>query len=129
MFIGRENELKNLNNLYLLDSFQLVVVYGRRRVGKTMLISQFCKDKPSIFFVAEEYNDKLALESFSDKILSYFDMKEYISSFESWEKAFMFLAKQAKDKQLVVVLDEFPYMANANRTIPSLLQNLIDHHL
>lgn len=93
------------------------------------MLSEFCKDKPYIFFVAEEYNDKIALQNFSEKILEYFDMKDFITSFESWEKAFMFLAKQAREKQLVLVIDEFPYIANANKSIPSLIQNLIDHYL
>lgn len=128
MFIGREFELANLNKLYKKNEFQFVVMYGRRRVGKTTLISEFCKDKPTIFFVAEEYNDKMALQSFSDKILEYFDMKSFITTFETWEKAFMFLAKQAKDKQFIVVVDEFPYIVNANKTIPSMLQNIIDHY-
>ncbi|WP_341472012.1 AAA family ATPase [Fonticella tunisiensis] len=52
-----------------------------------------------------------------------------MSSFESWEKAFMYLGKHAKNERLVVVIDEFPYIVNSNKSIPSLLQNLIDHHL
>lgn len=129
MFVGRDYELNSLNKFYDEDKFQFVVIYGRRRVGKTTLIKEFCTDKPNIFYVAEEYNDKIALESFSDKILTHFNMKDFISNFESWEKAFMFLAKQAKDERLVVVLDEFPYIVNSNKSIPSLLQNLIDHYL
>jgi len=129
MFIGREYELETLNKLYNEDKFHFIVMYGRRRVGKTTLLTEFCKDKPSIFFVAEEYNDKIALESFSDKILSYFGLGGLVNRFESWEKAFLFLAQQAKDKRLVVVIDEFPYIVNSNKSIPSLLQNLIDHHL
>ncbi|ADQ08252.1 DUF234 DEXX-box ATPase [Caldicellulosiruptor hydrothermalis 108] len=129
MFVGRKYELETLNRLYNEDKFHFVVVYGRRRVGKTTLLTEFCKNKPSIFFVAEEYNDKISLESFSDKVLSYFNLGGLISQFESWEKAFIFLAQQAKDKRLVVVIDEFPYIVNANKSIPSLLQNLIDHHL
>lgn len=129
MFIGREYELNTLNKLYNEDRFHFIVMYGRRRVGKTTLLTEFCKDKPSIFFVAEEYNDKIALESFSDKILSYFGLNEMVSRFESWEKAFLFLGQQAKNERLVVVMDEFPYIVNSNKSIPSLLQNLIDHHL
>ncbi|ACM61714.1 hypothetical protein B0S90_0140 [Caldicellulosiruptor bescii] len=129
MFVGRKYELETLNRLYNEDKFHFVVVYGRRRVGKTTLLTEFCKNKPSIFFVAEEYNDKINLESFSDKVLSYFNLEGLVGRFESWEKAFIFLAQQAKDKRLIVVIDEFPYIANTNKSIPSLLQNLIDHHL
>ncbi|WKV07641.1 ATP-binding protein [Thermoanaerobacterium sp. CMT5567-10] len=129
MFIGREYELETLNSLYNEDRFHFIVMYGRRRVGKTTLLTEFCKDKPSIFFVAEEYNDKIALESFSDKILLYFGLNGIVGKFESWEKAFLFLGQQAKDERLVVVIDEFPYIVNSNKSIPSILQNLIDHHL
>lgn len=129
MFIGREYELGNLNKLYDRKEFQMVVLYGRRRVGKTTLISEFCKNKPTIFYVAEEHNDKMALQNFSEKILEYFHMKDFISTFESWEKAFLFIAKECRDKQLILVIDEFPYVANSNKTIPSLLQNMIDHNL
>lgn len=129
MFIGREYELSELNKLYNQDKFQFVVIYGRRRVGKTTLINEFCKDKPNIFFVAEEYNDKIALENFSDKILTYFDLKDYMRSFESYEKAFSFLGKQAEKKRLVVVIDEFPYIVSSNKSVPSILQNVIDHKL
>lgn len=129
MFIGRDYELNQLNKLYREDKFQFIVIYGRRRVGKTTLINEFCKDKPNIFFVAEEYNDKIALENFSDKILTFFNMKEYMGSFESWEKAFSFLGKQAEKERLIVVIDEFPYIVNANKSIPSIMQNVIDYKL
>ncbi|WP_242863927.1 ATP-binding protein [Clostridium tepidiprofundi] len=69
-FIGRKHELKVLEKLYLENTFQFVVMYGRRRIGKTRLLSEFCKNKNSILFVAEEYNDKIALEKFSKKFLN-----------------------------------------------------------
>ena len=62
MFIGREAELDELNVLYREDAFQLVVMYGRRRVGKTTLLNEFCKGKEAIFFPAEQSNDKLNLD-------------------------------------------------------------------
>ncbi|AGF59148.1 hypothetical protein B0P06_002518 [Clostridium saccharoperbutylacetonicum] len=129
MFIGREYEINALNKLYSKEEFQFIVMYGRRRVGKTTLLSEFCNNKPAIFFVAEEYNSSLSLRNFSKQILEYFKMTDYISTFESWEKAFMFLAKESEDKQLILVVDEFPYLVQSNNTLPSLLQNLIDHYL
>lgn len=129
MFIGREYEIDTLNKLYSKEEFHLVVMYGRRRVGKTTLLSEFCDNKPAIFFVAEEYNSSLSLRNFSKQILEYFKMTDYISTFESWEKAFMFLAKESEHKQIILVIDEFPYLVQSNNTLPSLLQNLIDHHL
>lgn len=128
-FVGREYELNVLEKLYNEDAFQFVVMYGRRRVGKTRLLSEFCKGKNAIFFVAEEYNDKMALEKFSRKILEYFHMDEWIQKFDSWEKAFLFLNQKAEKEPLILVIDEFPYIVSANPSIPSLMQNLIDHQL
>ena len=129
MFIGRESELKELNNLYNTDKFQFTVMYGRRRVGKTTLLSEFCMDKPAIFYVSEEHNDKRNLEKFSNSILEYFGMKGFIPDFTDWDMAFKYIGKMSENKRIVLVIDEFPYIAHANKSIPSILQNVIDHYL
>ena len=54
VFIGKEKELNDLNTLYRQDKFQLFVLYGRRRVGKTTLLNEFCKGKDAIFYSAEQ---------------------------------------------------------------------------
>jgi len=54
MFIGREQELGELNRLYKSERLEVAIMYGRRRVGKTELINYFCKGKKSIFFTAIE---------------------------------------------------------------------------
>lgn len=128
MFIDREKELGELNKLYEDDRFQFVVVYGRRRVGKTFLLLEFCKDKPCIFFTAKETSERDMLEGFSQSVFSFFGLKG-LTSFDSWEKAFQFLAGRARNERLVVVLDEFPYMVNSSKSLPSTLQKLIDHEL
>ena len=65
MFIGRERDLAALNRLYTSGKFEFAVIYGRRRVGKTALISEFIKDKKSIYFMGVESNEKQNLENFS----------------------------------------------------------------
>ena len=65
IFIGREKELADLNELYSQDRFQLFVLYGRRRVGNTTLLNEFCRNKDTIFYSAEQSNDKLNFEKFS----------------------------------------------------------------
>lgn len=129
MFFNRKKELTSLNDLFLKQGFQFLVMYGRRRIGKTSLLKEFSKNKNSIFFVAEEYNDKLALEKFSNQILEHFKMNDYIDSFTNWEKAFKFIGERALKNRLVLIIDEFPYIANSNKSIISLLQNLIDNFL
>lgn len=127
MFIARENEIGELNRLYNKNRFEMVVIYGRRRVGKTSLINEFCKNKESIFYVAIEQNDKLALDSFSEKVLEFFPAaRTYIDSFTTWEKAFEYIADEAKDKRVILAIDEYPYMANANASLSSVLQKIID---
>ena len=69
MFIGREQELNTLNKLYRSDRFEFAVIYGRRRVGKTALISEFARDKDTIFFTGVETNAKQNLDNFSRCIM------------------------------------------------------------
>ena len=71
MFIGREREIDSLNRLYMSGRFEFVVIYGRRRVGKTALINHFIRDKKAIYFMGVESNDKQNLENFSKNILEY----------------------------------------------------------
>ncbi|MCL1794828.1 MAG: ATP-binding protein [Oscillospiraceae bacterium] len=128
MFVGREKELAALNNLYDEDIFQMVVMYGRRRIGKTTLISEFISDKPAIFFTAQEVNDALNLSRFSQKIYNFFDVPESAGAFPDWNDAFEFLAKKAKGRRFVLAFDEFPYAAAANRSLKSVLQTATDHY-
>ena len=62
-FYCREEELRKLNKRYASDKFECIVIYGRRRVGKTALINEFCKDKPTIFFSALNTTGKENLEA------------------------------------------------------------------
>lgn len=71
MFIGRESELQYLNDAYRSDKAEFIVLYGRRRVGKTELLNEFCKDKTAIFYTCREYTDVKQLQSFTDKVHSY----------------------------------------------------------
>jgi AAA+ ATPase superfamily predicted ATPase len=127
MFIGRKKELSVLNKEYSHDSFRFVVLYGRRRVGKTSLISKFLEGKKAIFYIATEQNDKLALENFSGKVLDVFpSAKSMIDTFPTWEKAFTYIAKEAKGERVILAMDEYPYLANSNSALSSILQKLID---
>lgn len=129
MFIGRDNELVELQEAYESEKFQCVVVYGRRRIGKTFLISHFIKDKPAVFFTAQEANDNINLSMFTQKVLSFFGMADKGIEFKSWDYAFEFIAEKAQKQQFVLAFDEFPYACDANKGLRSILQNAIDHKL
>ena len=125
-FVGRERELKKLNELYATDNFQMAVIYGRRRVGKTTLINQFCKDKPTIFCVGIESTAKNNLENFS-KVVWKWKGLENMPPFLSFEDLFSHVATLANEQRLILVIDEYPYLAKADSSISSIMQMYIDH--
>lgn len=131
MFIGREMELKFLSDKYRESGGQLIVWYGRRRVGKTETLREFCKGKPHFFFSCTQTTDRVQLRNFSDRILKEnIPAKNYITEFADWEKAFRaILDLPYGSAKKLVVIDEFPYMCRGNRSIPSVLQNLWDGEL
>lgn len=128
VFIGREKELAELNDLYVQDKFQLFVLYGRRRVGKTTLLNEFCKGKDTIFYSAEQSNNKLNLEKFSRLVFSFYG-EENLEPFSSWGNALSYIDEKQKDKRLILVIDEFPYLVRKNKALLSEMQHLIDHKL
>ncbi len=128
MFIGREKELAELEAMYRTDRFQLFVLYGRRRVGKTTLLNEFCRDKASIFYSAEQSNQKLNLNKFSSIVFQHYG-ENTLEPFSSWENALSYIDNRQKDERVVVVIDEFPYLVRKNKALLSELQHLIDHKL
>lgn len=128
MFIGREKELEEFNKLYNDDKFQLFVLYGRRRVGKTTLLKEFCKSKKAIFYSAEQSNEKINLEKFSELVFNFYN-ETTLEPFSSWENALKYINDRQSKERLILVFDEFPYLANHNKAILSVFQHLIDHTL
>ena len=106
----------------------MVVLYGRRRVGKTTLAFEFAAGKPTLAFTAKVQSDALNLADFSRTIYAHFDMPQ-AGTFLSWDDALAFLARQAGEEHLVFIFDEFPYAAVRNPGLVSALQIAIDHYL
>ena len=131
MFIGREAELQFLQNKYEEKKGQLIVLYGRRRVGKTETLKEFCKGKPHVFYSCTQSTDKVQLAKFSKQMFKEnIPAKKYISEFTDWESAFKaVLDLPYGDQKKMLIIDEFPYMCKGNKSIPSILQNLWDTEL
>ena len=129
MIVGREEELDSLERLYRKKGFQMVVLYGRRRVGKTTLLDEFSKGKPALYFTAQVQSSAMNLRSFSQAIYRFFDLPVSTGSFATWSDAFSFIANSSKnmDNPLLFVFDEFPYAAESEPSLPSALQIAIDH--
>lgn len=123
--IGRQNELGVLNNLYHSDRFEYLVMYGRRRVGKTTLLQEFAKGKEAVFFPAREKNDALNLHDFSQLVQIKYD-GVFIASFEGWKDAFEYIDRKTT-KRTLIIIDEFPFIAEENPSVKSILQHAIDH--
>ena len=103
MFVGREKELAFLESRYTAENGQLIVLYGRRRVGKTETLKEFCKNKPHVFFACRECTDKLQLRTFSEKMLKEdIPARRYISQFENWEQAFRSVTSFARRKTISI---------------------------
>lgn len=129
MFVGRNEELETLESLYSKGGFQMVVIYGRRRIGKTALITQFAKDKRALYFTALEQSDKNNLRDFTSAIQNFFNVSQSSWTFDSWKAAFDYLAERAKEEPFVLLFDEFPYAAQRNEALASMLQIAIDRQL
>lgn len=128
MFLGRNQELNSLKKMYSRNSFQMAVVYGRRRIGKTSLLNEFIKNKNALYLPAEEVNDSLNLQKFS-RILG---EKMGIPNFptvDDWNHFFNLIKTQFGNQHLVLVIDEYPYAASANKSLNSILQHIIDYEL
>ncbi|MCL2747085.1 MAG: ATP-binding protein [Oscillospiraceae bacterium] len=131
MFIGREQELNFFEDKYNAPGGQLVVLYGRRRIGKTELLQKFCESKPHVFYSCRELSDEKQLTAFSARILKAGSpAAKYLKAFGDWESAFKSALELPTDgKKKLLIIDEFPYMCKGDPAIPSILQILWDEDL
>ena len=107
---------------------ELFVLYGRRRVGKTELLREFCGDKAHIFFVATLSSDSDQLAAFSQLVWQYtHNETDAAFTFPSWEAAFKALADLPGPP--IVIIDEITYLIAGNKAIPSILQKVWDAQL
>lgn len=128
MFYGRQEELESMNKRYQKDKFECIVIYGRRRVGKTELIKEFCKDKPTVFFSALNSSSEENLDALSKAIFEYKNPGNLnYPKYKQFEDAFEEITRLSAEQRLVFVIDEYPYLAKADTSISSRLQHIIDH--
>ena len=128
-FLGRERELAVLDELARSGRPELFVLYGRRRVGKTELLQQLCRRHRSVYFLAAQVRDKDNLRAFRAALREGLDDPLVDSvEFPDWGAALAFAAERAGAKRLVLVLDEFPYLCEGSRGLPSLVQRFWDQH-
>lgn len=123
-FVNREEELSRLRALYDSDEPELAVIYGRRRLGKTALVRQSLADRENVvLFQATETTTQVQLDQFVETARETYPGVDRIKP--DWESLLAYLAGQ----DAIVVLDEFPYLVDADESLPSVLQRLWDHEL
>ena len=129
MFINRHQEISVLERMFESGTAQFFVLYGRRRVGKTELLLQFCKNKRSIYFLAsqlKEHDHLRQLTEIARHVINEPLLQNLV--FDDWEAALIYFAQQSQEERLVLVLDEFQYLCEDNAALPSLIQRFWDLH-
>ena len=127
-FINRESELALLNTEWKSRESKFVIIYGKRRVGKTELVLQFIKDKPHLYFLADKIPDNIQIKKFSQSVGNFFnDSVLARRGFENWEETLKYIAE--KDQRFVLTIDEFPYLVESNPAISSIFQKAWDLYL
>jgi AAA+ ATPase superfamily predicted ATPase len=132
-FVGRKRELSLIQSEWESDRASLLILYGRRRIGKTRLLTHWIKTEGprALFWVATPTSSATQLRSFS-KALFGFESDAPVPndfSYASWEQAFEQVARMAEHERLVLVLDEYTYLTSQEKGLSGILQNAWDHKL
>ncbi len=129
-FIDREQEMETLQREYDRSGSSLVILYGRRRVGKTTLISEFIRDKKALFFLASEESEAQNRAIFKDIAAEFIDSELLrAANKSSWDAIFRAILGAPFDSKPVIVIDEFQYIGKSNPAFPSVFQRIWEEQL
>lgn len=126
MFIGRREELRELEERYNSDRFEMGVVYGSRRIGKTSLLREFVSSRSALYFQAKESNELDNRTAFSNEVNQLLGIP-YNFVYPNYLEAFAALVKYADNKPFMIVIDEIAFIAQSDKGFLSELQYNIDH--
>lgn len=129
-FIDRESEIKTLENEYARTGSSLVILYGRRRVGKTSLISEFIRNKNALFFLASEEPEIQNRNDFREKAADFIQndlLRD--ASVSSWDVIFKAIIDTPFEQKPIIVMDEFQYIGKSNPAFPSIFQRIWEEQL
>ena len=129
MFVGRSRELQILEDTYNKPGFQMTVIYGRRRIGKSTLINEFIRDKRSTYYMASQTSMSQNLEKWTSQFINDIAPTAKGASFDDLDSFMEFVGNQCNDDKLVLAIDEIPYLAESDRAFMSLFQRAIDNIL
>lgn len=129
-FIGRKKELQFLEDEFAQDRASLVILYGRRRIGKTTLIKQFIQKKNAFYFVATEESERENRRNFQHAV-SAFTQNTFLKKdvLLEWDEIFSVLNQHQPGKKKIIAIDEFQYLGKARASFPSIFQKAWDQML
>ncbi len=124
-FIGREAELQSLTDLYKKKTASLILIKGRRRIGKTRLIEEFAKNEPFLRFIGLAPTKGVTVQSQRDEFARLLSQQTGLPEIKSddWSNLFALLAEKVKKGRFVILLDEISWMAHDDPTFLSKLKN------
>lgn len=128
-FIDRKREMSTLEKEYNREN-SFVVLYGRRRTGKTTLIKEFIKDKNTFYFFADKQNESLQINRFKNQLAEHFK-DEFLKKIEinDWDTIFDYFINKIGDEKFVLVIDEFQYLCLMNKGFSSAFQRIYDEKI
>lgn len=129
-FVDRRQEMETLETEYARSGSALVILYGRRRAGKTTLISEFIKDKNALFFLASEESETQNRNAFRAKAAEFIGsdlLRE--ASVSDWDIIFREIMSHPFTEKPILVIDEFQYIGRSNPAFPSIFQRIWEEQL
>jgi len=130
LFANRRQELQFLEQHYTTGTPELIIIYGRRRVGKTELSLQFSKDKPHVYFLADRRPETELIQELKQRMSLYVQDESFAKlAVKDWTELFQEFAKWNKNPRTIIILDEFPTLIEANHATPSIFQKIWDQNL
>lgn len=129
-FIDREEEREVLKKEWNSDGGRLIIIYGRRRVGKTRLVNEFIKGKDGVMFFAEDVTVQIQINGLKAEIAGYLN-DELLQglTIKSWTELFTYILKNPPEKRSYLIIDEFTYLIKSDKSILSAIQKAWDRGL
>jgi AAA+ ATPase superfamily predicted ATPase len=130
LFADRKQELQFLEQHYKTKTAELIIIYGRRRVGKTELTLQFSKNKPHLYFLADRRPEKELIQELKQRMSLYLKNESFAKlAVKDWIELFQEFTKWNKTQHTIIIIDEFPTLIEANHAVPSIFQKIWDQNL
>jgi AAA+ ATPase superfamily predicted ATPase len=130
LFVNRKHELQLLEKHYKTKAAELIIIYGKRRVGKTEFTLQFSKNKPHIYFLADQRPETELIQELKHQMSHYLQNESFAKlAIKNWIELFNEFTKWNKNTHTIIIIDEFPDLIKANPAVPSMFQKIWDQNL